>query len=121
MAGAWRGEIGPSGISLKLIARWTTHEADGLGDGLAVLRASVDCVDIGDVDAIEAGGVGIDDGLRFLADVAEPLDLPALPGAACEEVLEEEEGDVSFSPQEARTLFSTLTVSSRNINDNWSL
>lgn len=88
-----------------------------------MLRASVDCVDIGDVDAVEAGGVGIDDGLRFFVNVAEPLDLPALAGAAFEEVLEEEEDDddVSFSPQEARTLFSTLTVSSRNINDSWSL
>lgn len=80
--------------------------------------ASIDLVDIGDVDAVEAGGVGNDDGLRFFVGAAE-FDLLPLAGADCVEV--EEDGDVSFNPQEARTLFSTLTVSSRNINDNWSL
>lgn len=88
-----------------------------------MLLVPVDLVDIGDVDAVEAGGVGIDDELRFFVDVVEALDLPALAGAACEGLLllleeeEEEEEDVSFSPQDARTRFSTLTVSSRNIND----
>lgn len=117
MLGACRGGIGASDTSCKLTARWTTLKADGPGDGLVVLLVSADRVDIGDVDTTEAGGVGIDDGLRFFVDAAETLDLPALAGAACGEVLEGDDGDVSFNPQEARTLFSTLTVSSRNIND----
>lgn len=131
MLGVWRGEIGDRDNFWESVARWTVPEDDdgGPGDGLEVLRASAYLVDAGDVDAMEQGGVGIDDGLRFLAvDVAEPFDdRPALVGAGCEEGLEEEEeeeeddDEVSFSPHEARTLFSTLTVSSRNIKDSWSL
>lgn len=128
MLGVWRGETGDRDISWESTARRTVPEDDdgGPGDGLEVLRASAYLVDVGDVDAMEQGGVGIDDGLRFLVvDVAEPFDdRPALVGAGCVEGLEEEEEDddeVSFSPHEARTLFSTLTVSSRNIKDSWSL
>lgn len=87
---------------------------------------SVDLVDIGEVDAVDAGGVGIDGELRLFVDAVEATGLPALAAAACVGGLlplleEEEEEDVSFNPQEARTRFSTLTVSSRNINDSWSL
>lgn len=107
-----------------MIARWTAPEVDGPGDGLVVLLVPVDLIDIGDADAVEAGGVGIDDGLRLFVGATEAFDLPPLGWADCVGALEEEEGveeEVSFNPQEARTLFSTLTVSSRNINDSWSL
>lgn len=74
---------------------------------------------IGDVDSMEAGGVGIDAASDWLG-----LDVVDFVGFVV--VLEDpdadaDEDDDSLCPHEARTLFSTLTVSSRNINDNWSL
>lgn len=75
--------------------------------------------DNGDVDSMEAGGVGIDpvsDGLVDAPGVGDLVGLASVFWPA-----DDDEGDDSFCPHEARTLFSTLTVSSRNIRDNWSL
>lgn len=51
----------------------------------------------------------MDDFVAFVAVLEEP------------DVDADDDEDDSFCPHDARTLFSTLTVSSRNINDNWSL
>lgn len=74
---------------------------------------------IGDEDSLEGGGVGID------ADSDRLLDVLGVGDCVVLAVVFEDPGvdavDDSFCPHEARTRFSTLTVSSRNINDNWSL
>lgn len=69
---------------------------------------------------MDAGGVGIDVGSAALLndDPGGVMASVLLPVAHADEA-----GAVvgeSSSPHEARTLFSTLTVSSRNISESWS-
>lgn len=73
------------------------------------------------MDKTEAGGVGIDDA-PDLAVGAIDADLLVLAGALWEALLEvivevDEADAASLMPQDARTLFSTLTVSSLNIKE----
>lgn len=79
----------------------------------------IDLADLGDVEANDSGGVGMDAGSDALDDAAGLGDF-AFRREARWEASEDDDAaeDDSFSPQEARTLFSTLTVSSLNINDN---
>lgn len=123
MRGAWRGDVDAADQSGKGTVRCrTVAEAGGAGDGLVVRLVPADLVEMGDVEAVDAGGVGIDEGLRRFVEEAEAVDLPPRAAAAWGGGLEEEDddGEASVIPHEARTLFSTLTVSSRNINDSWS-
>lgn len=95
------------------------------GERLSLILGS-DWVDIGDDENNEAGGVGIDAALVFAFDGMD-ADLLVTLTAALREALREallgamdevdEDEDVSLMPQDARTLFSTLTVSSLNIKD----
>lgn len=79
-------------------------------------------VDFGDVDETDSGGVGIDTGSAPLDDPAGLTDFVLLRGTIWEVSEEVDAADEeSLKPHEARTLFSTLTVSSLNINDSWSL
>lgn len=85
-----------------------------------LLLVREDLCDIGDVDSMEAGGVGIDNDSDRLVDAAGMIDLEGLGATLLLWPEAVDAIDESFWPHEARTLFSTLTVSSRNIKDSWS-
>lgn len=82
-------------------------------------RVREDLVDFGDVDSMDAGGVGIDADSDLRDDAAGLVAFAVLLEAFCEPQEEDDDpcDDESFSPHEARTLFSTLTVSSLNISE----
>lgn len=78
----------------------------------------MDLIDLGDAEVTDSGGVGIDAGSDVLDDAAGLGDF-AFRREVAWEALDDDDAaeDDSFKPHEARTLFSTLTVSSLNIND----
>lgn len=69
--------------------------------------------------SLEAGGVGINAVSDRLLDALGEGDFVGLVVALVDPDVDA--ADDSFCPHEARTRFSTLTVSSLNIKDNWSL
>lgn len=74
MLRVWYGETRSGGMFCEKTACWIAPAETGTCEGLTLLLP-VDFSDIGDVDATEAGGVGIDGEPRFFAEEAAVLDL----------------------------------------------
>lgn len=83
-----------------------------------------DLSEIGDAEANEDGGVDTYNDPDVAVDAME-ADLLVLAGpwrgvTSDDAEADDDDASPSSAPQDARTLFSTLTVSSRNISESWS-